>query len=219
METEFDEITEIRRRRDELAEKRAQVESELEDRSATIEDLNEEREALSEKSERLEEEVEELRETKHDGLFNPHKEANRIKVEIENERAELADLDDEIESVEAKIEDTSDLDARRDAIDEELADPKPVSSVSKPTRSSSSTITWRRFPTCWTTRTSNASSSNTKRRNSETVAERSRKGVRPPRGPALGDLTSGALSPIERYRLSFGTTMDTYCTASSPSSA
>ena len=77
----------------------------------TITEMQRRREELTEKSKRLEEEVGELQKTEHDELLDLHKEANWIEVAIENKRAELTELADEIQSVKSRIDDEDEVNA------------------------------------------------------------------------------------------------------------
>jgi DNA repair exonuclease SbcCD ATPase subunit len=122
LESERDELEQLDRRREELEDRIQSIDAELDRRRDRRESLKEERENLTERVEALESEVEELESRDYGDVLERHREANQLEFEIGRLENDLEDTEDEIESVESRLGERDELEARREEIADELAD-------------------------------------------------------------------------------------------------
>jgi chromosome segregation ATPase len=122
LESRKKEIESQRHQREQRQRERRNIEAEIEDREARLDDLEAEREDLEVDVEALETEVEELREGDYSELLDLHKQANQLEFELGRLQREREEIDDEIDSVEARLTEREQLDAQREEIQSELTD-------------------------------------------------------------------------------------------------
>jgi peptidoglycan hydrolase CwlO-like protein len=122
LESERDELEQLERRREELEDRIQSIDAELDRRRDRRESLKAERENLTERVEALESEVEELESRDYGDVLERHREANQLEFEIGRLENDLEDTEDEIESVESRLGERDQLEARREEIADELAD-------------------------------------------------------------------------------------------------
>jgi peptidoglycan hydrolase CwlO-like protein len=122
LESERDELEQLDRRREELEDRIQSIDAELDRRRDRRESLKEERENLTQRVEALESEVEELESRDYGDVLERHREANQLEFEIGRLENDLEDTEDEIESVESRLGERDELEARREEIADELAD-------------------------------------------------------------------------------------------------
>ncbi len=118
LKRERSEHEEARRERDRLERKLETVESELGDRTDRIEELETRREELLEEIEGLEAAVE--AEDGDDDLLAAQKAVTRHELERDRLERELDAVEEDIETIEAKLDERADLEARREEVDDEL---------------------------------------------------------------------------------------------------
>ena len=122
LESERDELEQLDRRREELEDRIQSIDAELDRRRDRRESLKEERENLTQRVEALESEVEELESRDYGDVLERHREANQLEFEIGRLENDLEDTEDEIASVESRLGERDELEARREEIADELAD-------------------------------------------------------------------------------------------------
>ncbi len=91
------------------------------ERKNRIKDLRETRGGLTDKIEDLEDEVEALEQEEYSDVLDLHKEANKIEFELGQVESNLGSVEEEIASIESQVAEQEQLEARRKAIQEELA--------------------------------------------------------------------------------------------------
>ena len=109
-------------RRDELERRLSQIEDEIEQSQDRTDELLERRETLQGKVQALESEIESLESDKFDEVLELHREANQLEYELGRLETDLQSVDDEIDTIEERLEEQSELEAEREAVTEELTD-------------------------------------------------------------------------------------------------
>ena len=122
-----DEIRSLRekqRRREELKRGLEEAERDIETSEAAIEEFTSRRDELEDEIEELEREVEELEDEDdaYDEILDLHKEANQLEYEIGRIEGEHEDVDAEIAEIEDRLDDVDALETQRESIDEEIED-------------------------------------------------------------------------------------------------
>ncbi|WP_042663384.1 archaea-specific SMC-related protein [Haloferax sp. ATB1] len=110
------------REHDRIERRLSEIESELTTREERTEELKERRAGLEDEIDSLEQTVDELENEEHGELLDLHREANQIEYDLGRLRSDLEDVEDEIASIEVKLDEHDELVATRDDIDEELAE-------------------------------------------------------------------------------------------------
>jgi len=119
---EVRELEETQRRREQLERQRSELEGEIERGESTIERLTDRRERLQEEIEALEAEIEDLEDDSYQEVLEIHKAANQREYELGRLEGDLEDVEAEITRIEDRLDEESDLQARRGEIDDEIAD-------------------------------------------------------------------------------------------------
>ncbi|WP_458190426.1 archaea-specific SMC-related protein [Haladaptatus sp. NG-WS-4] len=115
-------LEETQRQRERTERQLRQLESELEERRTRLEELRETRTELTDEIETLEQEVEECEQEEYSDVLDLHKEANQLEFELGRLESDLENVEAEIESIESQLDERKQLETRREAIQEELAD-------------------------------------------------------------------------------------------------
>ncbi len=117
-------IRERERRREQIETRLAAIDDELDAQETRIEDLEARRDSQRERIDELEAETEQLddAETDYEAVLDLHREISQAELEIERHRENLEAIEDQIEDVERQLERSPDLEARREAITDELTD-------------------------------------------------------------------------------------------------
>ncbi|WP_435197309.1 archaea-specific SMC-related protein [Natronomonas sp. EA1] len=119
---ERDRLEEQRRNRRELEQHREELREEIERRETQLVSLREQREDLMETIDSLESTVEESPDADYSRVIELHREANQLEVELEQLEEDREELDDRIDAIDAKLAEEADLESRREALSEQLAD-------------------------------------------------------------------------------------------------
>ncbi|ADB63636.1 Kinetochore-Ndc80 complex, subunit Spc25 (plasmid) [Haloterrigena turkmenica DSM 5511] len=98
------------------------IEDEIERRRDRIDDLTDDREALTEEIDELEAEIDDLETPDQSDVLDQHKEVNQLEFELERKERERDEIDDEIASIEERLEERSTLEERREDVTDELTD-------------------------------------------------------------------------------------------------
>ena len=129
LDDEIDELQETRiryeekqRQRTQVREQLAQTVEQIDSREARIDDLEARRESLAEQVETIEAEIESLQTRKDDTILSLYKEASQLEVELTQLQREHDDVTDRIDEIETELDGRDDLEARREAIADELTD-------------------------------------------------------------------------------------------------
>jgi chromosome segregation ATPase len=129
LDDEIDDLQETRIRYEEKQRQRTQVQEQLkrtidriESREARIEDLEARRESLAGRVETIEAEVESLQTRKDDTILSLYKEASQLEVELTRIQRDHDEVTDRIAEIESELDTREDLEARREAIADELTD-------------------------------------------------------------------------------------------------
>ncbi|OAQ54079.1 kinetochore-Ndc80 subunit SPC25 [Natrinema mahii] len=116
------ELRKQRRKRGEIETRLEAVEDELERRAGRIEaleaDLEEQRARVAD----LESDAETFENAEYGEVIDAHRDLNRLELELEDLEAERDEVDARIAEIEGKIEERSDLEERREAVEDELTD-------------------------------------------------------------------------------------------------
>ncbi|MDF9748485.1 archaea-specific SMC-related protein [Natrinema salsiterrestre] len=96
--------------------------NEIERRNDRIEDLTDKREALTNEVDELEAEVDELETEEYSGILDQHKEVNQLEFKLERKERERDEIKDEIASIEERLGEQDELEARREDVTDELTD-------------------------------------------------------------------------------------------------
>ena len=115
-------LEERRDRREELADRASEIEREVQDRRQNLEALRARREALTEEIEELEADIERLEEQEYSEILDLHKEANEMEFELGRLESDLDEVTEEIAGIEARLEEQSDIEARRSTVESDLED-------------------------------------------------------------------------------------------------
>jgi peptidoglycan hydrolase CwlO-like protein len=113
---------ERRERRERVADELERIDAERAEREERIAELRDRADELEARVSDLEGTIADLEDDDHDELLERHREANRIEFRLGRRRETLAETTDEIAEIEAAVERKAELAARRDRLDEELAD-------------------------------------------------------------------------------------------------
>ena len=127
VEDELEELTEQRRnrrekqrRREQLARRREKLETEIADSEARIETLSERRDELRNEVERIEAEVEALESDAYETILDLHRDANQLEYDLGRLETDLDRVEENIASIEERLGEEADLNARREALSEEI---------------------------------------------------------------------------------------------------
>jgi DNA repair exonuclease SbcCD ATPase subunit len=120
LETEKLTYEEKQRQRDQLDRQVTRTSEELDRRRDRVEELRERREELEADVSRLEGQVEELEDESHTELLDLHKGANQLEFELGRLESDLEDVEADIERVDRKLERRDELEADREAANDEL---------------------------------------------------------------------------------------------------
>ena len=116
------EVEATQERRETLEAKRADIEDELDRRTARVDSLKEQRSGLTEEVETLEAEIEALESEDFDDILDLHTQANQLEFEIDSLESDLESTTEEIESIEADLERADDLEATRETVTDDLTE-------------------------------------------------------------------------------------------------
>lgn len=121
LQEEKSSLEQTRRTHDRLQKKLADVEAEIDDRTATLANFEEQQVEVETRIESLETEVNELEDVGESEILDLQKETSRIEVEIEQLTADLEDIEAQIADTESKLDDREHLKQQREHITEELS--------------------------------------------------------------------------------------------------
>lgn len=123
IESELDDLKDERRerenqqqRQERLQQRQRRLDNEIEETQDRIETLSERREQLREEIEIDEAEVEELENEAYEEILNLHKQANQLEYKLGSYENDLEYVDEEIRTIENRLEEEGDLEVRRDEI-------------------------------------------------------------------------------------------------------
>jgi chromosome segregation ATPase len=129
IESELEDLKETRRerkdqqrRRERLERRQKELDDDIEETEARIETLTEQREAMQDDIEAIEAEVEELESDAYEEILDQHKEANQLEYDLGTLENDLERVEENIASIEDRLDEESDLEARREEINEEIQD-------------------------------------------------------------------------------------------------
>jgi chromosome segregation ATPase len=129
IESELEDLKETRRdrqdqqrRRERLERRQKELEDDIEDTAARIETLTERRESMQDDIEDIEAEVEALESDAYEEILDQHKEANQLEYDLGTLENDLERVEENITTIEDRLDDESDLEARREEINEEVQD-------------------------------------------------------------------------------------------------
>lgn len=125
LETLREERREVEERKDRqrsVVQQLDRTKSELEDRKNRLDELEDRQGALEEEIEGLERAVEELEDDSYSELLSLHRRANQLEFELDERRNELEDVEAEMDEIETRLAERDPLDARREELEEELAE-------------------------------------------------------------------------------------------------
>jgi DNA repair exonuclease SbcCD ATPase subunit len=118
----LNEANENRTEYDRATRRLESIEDEIDRRRDRIDDLTEDRESLTDEIDRLEGEIDDLENDGSEDILDQHKEVNQLEFELERKERERDDVEDEITSVEARLDEREGLQERREQATEELTD-------------------------------------------------------------------------------------------------
>jgi predicted nucleic acid-binding Zn-ribbon protein len=118
----IDEVETITSRRETLERKLERTETELERRKSQLADLEDRRETLETKIAALESDIAEIESGHHEELLDRQRTRNELEFRRDRLESERADVLEEIERIEAELDEESDLKAEREAIGDELVE-------------------------------------------------------------------------------------------------
>ncbi len=125
LEERRDTLSRINENRAEYRQTQQRLESttdELERRRDRIDELTDEREALTDEIDDLEAEVDDLETEEYSDVLDQHKEVNQLEFELERKERERDGIEDEITTIEERLDEREGLEARREDVTEELTD-------------------------------------------------------------------------------------------------
>jgi len=114
-------IEQRQHRHETLTDRRAQIDTQLEDRQTALEAKQDRRKTLIESIEQLETEVEELESSANEHLLELHRQANTLEHEIGRLEAELEGVTEEIADIESELDRLEELTAEREQLADEIA--------------------------------------------------------------------------------------------------
>ncbi|MFB6107456.1 MAG: archaea-specific SMC-related protein [Haloplanus sp.] len=127
IESELDDLRETQReretqqrRRETVERKIEEIDDELDRRQEELESLRDRREALNEEVETTETEVEQLESENFSEVLDLHKEANQLEFDLGQLESDLDDVTDRIADVESRLSEESELETRRERLQEDL---------------------------------------------------------------------------------------------------
>ncbi|MFT4921131.1 MAG: chromosome segregation ATPase [Haloarculaceae archaeon] len=109
-------------RRDNAERNLERIEDEIADREGTIEDLEDRKTELETEIETLEAAVEDFQDQDYDEVLDHHKELNQRRFERDQLQEDLADVTEEIETIESRLGERAQLQERREAVQADLED-------------------------------------------------------------------------------------------------
>ncbi|WP_226008365.1 archaea-specific SMC-related protein [Natrinema salinisoli] len=118
-------LSEINENRAEYRQTKQRLESigdEIEQRNDRIEELTDEREVLTDEIDDLEAEVDKLETEEYSGILEQHKEVNQLEFKLERKERERDEIEDEIATIEERLDEQDQLEARREDVTNELTD-------------------------------------------------------------------------------------------------
>ncbi|UHQ95234.1 archaea-specific SMC-related protein [Haloterrigena alkaliphila] len=98
------------------------IDDEIDRRRNRIEDLTADREDLTGEIDDLEAEIDDLETADQNDVLDQHKEVNRLEFELERKERERDEIEDEIASIEQRLDERGGLESRREKITDELTD-------------------------------------------------------------------------------------------------
>ncbi|WP_226043072.1 archaea-specific SMC-related protein [Natrinema sp. DC36] len=98
------------------------ITDEIERRSDRIDELTDDREALTVEIDELEDEVNNLETEEYSGILDQHKEVNQLEFKLERKERERDEIEDKIATIEERLGERDELEARREDITDELTD-------------------------------------------------------------------------------------------------
>ncbi|WP_440767092.1 archaea-specific SMC-related protein [Natronorubrum sp. DTA7] len=98
------------------------IDDEIERRRERIEASTADREELTDEVDDLEATIDDLETDDYSGVLDQHKEVNQLEFKLERKERERDDLDDQMASIEERLDERETLQARRDDITDELTD-------------------------------------------------------------------------------------------------
>ncbi|WP_455449560.1 archaea-specific SMC-related protein [Natrinema thermotolerans] len=116
------ELREQRQKRGEIETRLEAVEDELERRTDRIEALEADLEEQRARVEDLESDAETYENAEYGEVIDTHRDLNRLELELEDLEAERDEVEARIAEIEEKIEERSDLEGRRETVEDELTD-------------------------------------------------------------------------------------------------
>ncbi|QCC60333.1 AAA family ATPase [Natrinema thermotolerans] len=116
------ELREQRQKRGEIETRLEAVEDELERRTDRIEALEADLEEQRARVEDLESDAETYENAEYGEVIDTHRDLNRLELELEDLEAERDEVEARIAEIEEKIEERSDLEQRRETVEDELTD-------------------------------------------------------------------------------------------------
>lgn len=115
-------LEEATQRKRELERQRSSTEDEIERRQERLETLKERRSDLETTVREAETEVEDLQSGEFDGILDLHREANELEYELGQLENELESVGADIEEIEEQLAALPELESERESVDEELTD-------------------------------------------------------------------------------------------------
>jgi len=122
LRSEKQELETQQRERERLERRLERTAEQISETEGTISDLEARQTSLQETVEELEAEVTELENDEYEDVLELHREANELEFEIDRIQNDIADVTDEIERIERRIDDREELQAERDRVQSELTD-------------------------------------------------------------------------------------------------
>ena len=122
LKTERQDRQDQQRRRERLDRRKRELEDEIEETESRIETLEERRDDLREEIETVEAEIEELEDESYEEILDLHKEANQLEYDLGTLENDLERVEDNIGTIEARLQEESELEARREEIVETIQD-------------------------------------------------------------------------------------------------
>jgi DNA repair exonuclease SbcCD ATPase subunit len=122
LQDEREDLRSQQRERDRHERRLSELEREIEEAETRTEALIERRETLTEEIEENEAEVENLEGDTESEVLDLHKEANQHEYELGRLEGDLESVTEEIEEIEARIEEADDLEAERETLAEEITE-------------------------------------------------------------------------------------------------
>ncbi|MXV60568.1 chromosome segregation protein SMC [Natronorubrum sp. JWXQ-INN-674] len=98
------------------------IDDEIDRRNDRVDELTTDREALTDEIDELETEIDELETEDYSGVLDQHKEVNQLEFELERKERKRDEIEDEIASIEDRLRERGDLEARREDATDELTD-------------------------------------------------------------------------------------------------